>query len=709
MLSIIISSLALIFVTTSAFVFYFQAEKVRNEARNNMQNMVDQINDAQFYEYKFDKKQEENIKNLDKNITNVYDNVVKLQNNVRFLEKDAVRKNDIAKAVKTQNLTANSIATNKFSAANPQNTNNIVLEAGNTSDGNNVGFSAINFNGFFNKTDQVINKAKGRWRVAADQRATNDFLSIDQYDKNKNLWQYMYMSDGSLGLNNNKMRFSNRWTGFPDNATDRSEISNDTSSFKKLMIVGNKSGGGNVRRVGVWDQLDVHGHQHVDGNLSANVVQARNTLNAKNMNVEGISSQKGINVTKSDPGPLVEKSYGSLNNRYGVGQFANGTTRLYAGSGHNPATINLSLAHANGTFNDVVKVKTNSDVDFVNNINVAQTVTANNVNVRGNVVTQNLQANTLNVPKKVNVLHADPGAMIEKRYGANDADRYGLGQFANGTTRVFTAGAFQPATVNLSIARPNNTFEDALMVNTSGMVNIPKSLNVGTNVSATNFQVRNGGTVSADSRLNVKGNEQLHLLNKGGVIVGRSDGGNGNLAVEGNLNVGSSVSITNADGHARVNSVQLGNKFRLSGVGDRLANDDWLRLMNTANTGYSGGIAASKMWSSTPVQIGSDIRMKKDIATISSEDINKLTQLEPKKYVYRDDQKNRVQYGLIAQDVEKVYPNIVETGANGMKALRYNDLIPMVIGKIKHMENKEQICIDDVCVTKEDLQKLKRL
>lgn len=709
MLSIIISSLAFIFVTTSAIVFYFQAEKVRNEARDNMQSMVDQINDAQFYEYKFDKKQEENIKNLDKNINNVNDNVVKLQNNVRFLEKDTVRRNDIAKEVKTQSVTAQSIATNKFVAGNPQSTNNIVLEAGNTTDGSNTGFSAINFNGFFNKTDQLINKNKSRWRVAADQRSTADFLSIDQYDKNKNYWQYMYMSDGSLGVNNNKMRFSNKYTDFTEKATDKSEISNDTSGFKKLMIVGNKSGGGNVRRVGVWDQLDVHGNQHVDGQMSANVVQARNTLTAKTMSVESISSQRGINVTANDPGPFVEKSYGSLNNRYGVGQFPGATTRVYSGTANTQATVNLSLAQANGTFDDVVKVKTNRDVDFVNNVNVAQGVNANNVTVRGNINAQNIQTNTLNIPTKVNVLNGDPGAMIEKRYGANDADRYGLGQFPNGTLRMYTAGAFPPASVNLSIARPNNTFEDALKVKTDGNIDIPKSVAVGNNVSSTNFQVRNNGSINADSRMHIRGNENLYLLNKGGVIVGKADGGNGNLSVEGNLNMGPNVSITNTDGHARVNSIQLGNKFRLSGVGDKFSNDDWMRVMNTANSGLYGGVAAGKIWSQTPIQIGSDIRMKKDISSLSQDDVNKVTQLEPKRYVYRDDPKNRVQFGLIAQDVEKLYPNVVENGANGMKSLRYNDLVPLVIGKLKQMEGKKEICIDDVCLTKDDLIKLKSL
>jgi hypothetical protein len=103
----------------------------------------------------------------------------------------------------------------------------------------------------------------------------------------------------------------------------------------------------------------------------------------------------------------------------------------------------------------------------------------------------------------------------------------------------------------------------------------------------------------------------------------------------------------------------------------------------------------------------SDIRMKKDVANLNSNEINKITMLDPKQYIYKEDPKQRVQFGLIAQDVEKIYPNMVETGANGMKSLRYQDLIPILIGKVKDLENKA--CVDGVCLTKEDVIKLKSL
>jgi hypothetical protein len=64
----------------------------------------------------------------------------------------------------------------------------------------------------------------------------------------------------------NNIKFTKKWSAFPDNATDKSEISNDIGGFKTLMIVGNKSAGAE-RRVGIWDRLNVNGNLHTTRDL----------------------------------------------------------------------------------------------------------------------------------------------------------------------------------------------------------------------------------------------------------------------------------------------------------------------------------------------------------------------------------------------------------------------------------------------------------
>ena len=44
------------------------------------------------------------------------------------------------------------------------------------------------------------------------------------------------------------------------------------------------------------------------------------------------------------------------------------------------------------------------------------------------------------------------------------------------------------------------------------------------------------------------------------------------------------------------NTINLGDKWKLSAIGDGHANDEWLRFMNTDGSNYYGGIAAGGMW-----------------------------------------------------------------------------------------------------------------
>ena len=59
------------------------------------------------------------------------------------------------------------------------------------------------------------------------------------------------------------------------------------------------------------------------------------------------------------------------------------------------------------------------------------------------------------------------------------------------------------------------------------------------------------------------------------------------------------VGLDNQTERVKLNRLQLGNKFLLSGVGDAHGNDDWLRVFDTENKGYHGGVAAGKLWTPT--------------------------------------------------------------------------------------------------------------
>jgi hypothetical protein len=76
----------------------------------------------------------------------------------------------------------------------------------------------------------------------------------------RNVDQMVLHKDGELKIlaNTNSVHFTSSWRGYPDGVINRAEISNDTGTYKTLMIVGNKSAGLG-RRVSVWDRLEVNG------------------------------------------------------------------------------------------------------------------------------------------------------------------------------------------------------------------------------------------------------------------------------------------------------------------------------------------------------------------------------------------------------------------------------------------------------------------
>lgn len=243
-----------------------------------------------------------------------------------------------------------------------------------------------------------------------------------------------------------------------------------------------------------------------------------------------VSSTNGIEITKSDPGSLIQKDYDPRTTalRYGVGQYPNGTLRVYAAKGHAPSSINLSIAKENNTFDDVLTVRNNNTVNITGNLSLkggVSTLNPNNLQtqfpftdgknyIRGNTevvgnanflgqiaVQSNLQVNgnmfangTVSFTQGIRVNNADPGPLIQKDYDVNvTSKRYGIGQFPNSALRVYTAQGYAPATLNLSIAKSNNTFDDILQIKNSD-----RSVNISggqTNING-NLQVTGNATFS---------------------------------------------------------------------------------------------------------------------------------------------------------------------------------------------------------------------
>jgi hypothetical protein len=145
-----------------------------------------------------------------------------------------------------------------------------------------------------------------------------------------------------------------------------------------------------------------------------------------------------------------------------------------------------------------------------------------------------------------------------------------------------------------------------------------------------------------------------------------------------------------SSGGAKVDVLRLGDKWRLSGVGDHEANDEWLRMKNIANTAYFGGFAASKFWTVQGQYQQSDLRSKDNIKNLNSA-LENLINLQGVSFTWKDNpvtfhDDDKESLGLIAQDVDKVFPQLVQSGPDGKLGVNYIGLIPVLVECIKEQQ-----------------------
>jgi len=92
----------------------------------------------------------------------------------------------------------------------------------------------------------------------------------------------------------------------------------------------------------------------------------------------------------------------------------------------------------------------------------------------------------------------------------------------------------------------------------------------------------------------------------------------------------------------------------------------------------------------------SDERLKENIVEIETKKIDEILTLNPIHFSYKNDPKNKLHYGVLAQDVEKIYPELVEENNFGYKTVNYQELIPIMLAKIMSMQKE----IDELKINK---------
>lgn len=135
------------------------------------------------------------------------------------------------------------------------------------------------------------------------------------------------------------------------------------------------------------------------------------------------------------------------------------------------------------------------------------------------------------------------------------------------------------------------------------------------------------------------------------------------------------------------------NSLFLQTSGTPLANQDYVMAFNNNNAAafvyvFNGaGTATAANWSST-----SDARIKENVVTLQS-GLDKLTQLRPVEFSYKRDKLSAPDhYGLIAQELAQVLPNIVDDSSlsdgdvQNIKSVSYTELIPILIKAVQELK-----------------------
>jgi hypothetical protein len=152
----------------------------------------------------------------------------------------------------------------------------------------------------------------------------------------------------------------------------------------------------------------------------------------------------------------------------------------------------------------------------------------------------------------------------------------------------------------------------------------------------------------------------------------------GDLTVSGNATITGNVATNSiSNGNSRVEIPTTNGNVNIDvGVTNNMAVFTPTDLIITGNVSVTGNVTAQD------VNSLSDVTLKTNIQPISGIE-SVLFGLKGYEYDWKNGSGHS--YGFLAQEVEKVLPNAVKTGADGLKAINYMMIIPFLVETIKQM------------------------
>ena len=189
-----------------------------------------------------------------------------------------------------------------------------------------------------------------------------------------------------------------------------------------------------------------------------------------------------------------------------------------------------------------------------------------------------------------------------------------------------------------------------------------------------------------------------YLYNVGqNLLMGTSTAGKSMVFMTGGSSQASNERMR-IDGNGNVGIGCIAPNYKLQVVGDIAA--------------QGGTIRAASAIISTTLTACSDIRFKEHIKPLGNT-LENILKLQGVSYDWKVKEfpdryfNNKKQIGIIAQDLEKVYPELVETDKDGYKSVDYSKMAPLFIESIKEQQQQISLQQQQIDLLKKEIALLK--
>ena len=245
----------------------------------------------------------------------------------------------------------------------------------------------------------------------------------------------------------------------------------------------------------------------------------------------------------------------------------------------------------------------------------------------------------------------------------NSSVAFGESTHADGEASVaLGVGTFAKAYSGVAFGTYNNIQDNAVGTK-AGATPVDRIFQIGNGTSEVALSnvvtvLRNGNVGIGNNSIN-----PTHILDVGGRMKVRSGGGTAGIYM----------------GDAAESFVGMTNSGQL---GFYVANN-WVLTASGNAVGVDGTF-------STTGQIfeGSDRRWKKDIISLSGS-LDKVLGIKGYNYHWIDEKKGKsLQTGVIAQEIEEIFPELVQTDEKGFKSVTYRGFIPHLIESVKELKKE---------------------